>query len=226
MQGTVTRASPVIAAAFGGLDPRALAELQQACVRRAFARGQYVYRCGEPQRHLFIVRDGSVKLCFPGTDGSETIVGVMGPGDPLGGTGSFHPYDHHARAAESTSTFMLHLDQLFASSPELHDRAVLMAADRRLRATTRVLHETLSGNVRARVAFRLLELAHRHGARSPDGTQLQLRLTQEDLARMTGTSRESVNKVIAWFFRHGLLANAGGRYLIRDLDALEAAARG
>lgn len=226
MQGTEVRASPAIASAFGGLDPRDLTRIQQQCLMRGFSRGDYVYRCGDPQRQLYVIREGSVKLWFPASDGQDTIVGMVGRGEAFGGTGSFLAHDHHARASERTSTFVIHLDHLFACSRELHDRAVLSVANHRLRVTTLVLHDTLSGDVRARVGCRLAELAKRHGSRSSVGIRLQVKVTQADLARMTGTSRESVNKVIAWFARQGLLTTAGGRYVIRDVDALEAAARG
>lgn len=226
MQGTTLRASPAISSAFRGLPAHALAQIQQECLGREFLRGDRIYRRGDPQRQLYIVREGSVKLCFPGADGQDTIVGIAGRGEAFGGTGSMLAHNHYARAAERTSVFVLHLDHLFARSQALHDQVVLAVANHRLEMTTRILHDTLSGDVRARVGCRLAELARRHGSRTPHGTRLQMRLTQEDLARMTGTSRESVNKVVAWFSRNELLANAGGRYVIMDAEALEAAARG
>ncbi|MGE5227631.1 MAG: Crp/Fnr family transcriptional regulator, partial [Planctomycetaceae bacterium] len=91
----------------------------------------------------------------------------------------------------------------------------------RLRHTSRALAVVLRAGIQQRIASRLCDLATRHGRTVGEGTRLAVRVTQEDLARMTGSSRETVNKTIARFARRGWVTSAGGRYVLRDVGALQ-----
>ncbi|MCH7836657.1 MAG: winged helix-turn-helix domain-containing protein, partial [Chloroflexi bacterium] len=54
----------------------------------------------------------------------------------------------------------------------------------------------------------------------PEGTLLDLPLTQEGLANMVGVTRESVNRHLSTLRRLGVIAREGRRFLIRDAEAL------
>jgi len=77
--------------------------------------------------------------------------------------------------------------------------------------------------VEVRVAGALLELADDFGVPVPNGIKIDLPLSQQDLAHLAGTSRESCSQAIASFARAGWVV--GGRLkglLIADRAALEA----
>ena len=84
--------------------------------------------------------------------------------------------------------------------------------------------EALSrAGVEARVAGALLEIADDFGVAVPAGTRIDLPLSQEDLAHLAGTSRESCSQAVAAFARAGIVR--GGRLkglIIADRKALEA----
>jgi hypothetical protein len=75
--------------------------------------------------------------------------------------------------------------------------------------------------VPARVAGRLRELATHHGAPGPAGVRLRVPLTQDELARMVGASREAVNRSMGALAARGLVRSSGRRLFITDPDALE-----
>jgi len=58
-------------------------------------------------------------------------------------------------------------------------------------------------DTRTRVAARLCELAGTHGRHVNGDVRLAVHITREDLGRMTGTSRQSVNKALAYVGRKG-----------------------
>jgi CRP-like cAMP-binding protein len=63
-------------------------------------------------------------------------------------------------------------------------------------------------------------LAGRHGVRDGRGVRLALPITQEDLGRMIGASRETVNRTLASLSARKLIRTEGRRYVIPDVDAL------
>jgi CRP-like cAMP-binding protein len=71
--------------------------------------------------------------------------------------------------------------------------------------------------VTERVAARLLDLAARFGRPVPGGTALRFTLTQDDLAGLTGSNRETVNRALARLRREGAVSGGGSDpYVVRD----------
>jgi CRP-like cAMP-binding protein len=97
---------------------------------------------------------------------------------------------------------------------------LLRLAASRLHGTASALEEALAHDVPTRLSRRLCELARRHGVPDGAGVLLPLPLTQEDLGRMVGASRESVNRSLAALSSRGLVRTEGRRYVIPDLEAL------
>jgi CRP/FNR family cyclic AMP-dependent transcriptional regulator len=90
----------------------------------------------------------------------------------------------------------------------------------RLHRTTGALEEALAQDVPTRLCRTLCELAGRHGVRDGRGVRLALPITQEDLGRMIGASRETVNRTLASLSARKLIRTEGRRYVIPDVDAL------
>jgi CRP/FNR family transcriptional regulator len=77
--------------------------------------------------------------------------------------------------------------------------------------------------VEGRVASTLLDLASDFGVPAGAAIKLEVPLSQEDLARLAGTTRETCSSTVAEFARRGLVR--GGRLrglLVLDVPALEA----
>jgi CRP/FNR family transcriptional regulator len=76
--------------------------------------------------------------------------------------------------------------------------------------------------VESRVAAALLELADLFGTPVAAGTRLELPLSQQDLAELAGTTRESASGAVAAFARRGLVRGSRLKGLVvLDRDALE-----
>src|SRR5439155_4631157 len=90
----------------------------------------------------------------------------------------------------------------------------------RLHRPAASLEEALAHDVSTRVSNRLRDLAAAHGVIDRDGVRLGLPLTQEELARMVGASRETVNRVLAALAHRGLIRFEGRTYVIPNLEAL------
>jgi CRP/FNR family transcriptional regulator len=141
-------------------------------------------------------------------DGRTLAVDVLGPGDPVGDPGS-------VSTAEVRALGPCRLRQ--ASGSPL---AQMHLVGRRIDRLTRLARELAWLDVTARVDHRLADLATRFGRPGPDGTSVTLRLTQDDLAALCGTSRESANRALRALRERGRVRVLGrGRYLVRDQEA-------
>ena len=112
-----------------------------------------------------------------------------------------------------------------ALDPELHLKFAASIARRIGRLQTK-LEGWSRGGVAGRVAASLVELADAVGRPVPGGIELDAPLSQEDLARLAGTTRETCSSAVASFARRGLVR--GGRLrgmVVLDRAALENLAR-
>src|SRR5262249_13842990 len=91
----------------------------------------------------------------------------------------------------------------------------------RLRASTDRFTEDAFLSLRARLAKRMIALMIGHGRACPEGTRIDLRLSQTDLANMLGVTREAVNKQLSLWIHKGIVQHAHGFVVICDTEALK-----
>lgn len=193
-------------------------------VERSFARGEIVARQGDPSSFVYLVQSGIVKLSAVSAGGREALVDLLGPGEAFGETGLFDPETHPAtvRALLDCRVAILPHEIVrreLERNPELAV-ALLRATAGRLARTSGRLEELLLHDVHTRVSMRLATLARDHGKPCDRGILVEPPLTQQDLAQMVGSCRETVNKVIASIAARGLIRIEGRRYVVPDVDAL------
>jgi CRP-like cAMP-binding protein len=112
------------------------------------------------------------------------------------------------------------LRAILERNPETAEQLLRLIAAR-LHRTSAALEDAMVADVPTRVAGRLRELATDHGVPGPAGVRLRVPITQDELARMVGASREAVNRSVGALAARGLVRSSGRRLLITDPDALE-----
>src|SRR5688572_7764072 len=180
---------------FSELPPSRLAELAQMVRRRTYHRGETIFHKGDPGDSLYLITDGQVKIVLPSDTGEEMTLGVLETGDMFGELALFdgRPRSATMVAVENTEVLLLYRDGFVGRNPEVAT-ALLGVLSRRLRATNEWIEDAIFLDVPGRLAKRLLDLADRHGKQTGRGVEIDLKLTQQDLAAMVGATRESVNK--------------------------------
>lgn len=202
---------------FSALDADAVQAVAIAARKCVFERNDLVFAEGDPAAELFVVRTGRVAIAIQASDGRQSVVALMEPGD-LFGEMSF--FDEHGRSADARA---LERSELLAvpfaalrtvldERPALLWKVTSLLA-RRLRATDAALADSMFLDVTGRTAKRLLELSGEHD-------RFVLPVTQEELAGMVGASRERVNKAISAFIRLGWIEQTDRRYRILDREQL------
>jgi CRP-like cAMP-binding protein len=97
---------------------------------------------------------------------------------------------------------------------------IITFLSRRLQEAERELEAMAYQRVGQRLARKLVDLAQRFGVETVRGTLIQARLTQQELAEMIGTTRETLAHTLADFRRRGLLDTAHHQVVIRDAERL------
>lgn len=214
----------------GALAPEDREALAASVTHRRFRKGDIIFQREDAGRALFIVQSGSVRVYFPSSQGSDLTLAVFGPGDFFGEMSLLDGRPRSASAAAASDTVLITLERsdflaLLTSRPKAA-LSVLEVVSRRLRGASEMASDLAFLDVGGRLAKRLLDLAGTHGKRTPHGTLLDVRLTQEELANMIGVTRESVNRNLGEFRRLGLIGNQGRKFVILDPEGLRLRSEG
>jgi CRP/FNR family cyclic AMP-dependent transcriptional regulator len=119
-------------------------------------------------------------------------------------------------AVEATNLVTLHRRD-FVPFLEKHPRAAIGLAAvlaARVRRLSERAEDRQTMPLPARIAKRLLALAQEHGKRPVVGGPVEIRLPQQDLADLVGTTRESVNKHLRIWEEAGIVALGRGRVVL------------
>ena len=92
---------------------------------------------------------------------------------------------------------------------------VLAEMSRRLRKADEIISNLALLDVFGRVARVLLDLASEDGKECEEGIEISARPTQQEIANMAGTSRETVSRALSEFQKRGLIQATGRSILLR-----------
>ncbi|MFJ4656893.1 Crp/Fnr family transcriptional regulator [Nocardia sp. NPDC088792] len=208
------------------LDASERRQVLASCTPRRFKRREVLCHEGDPGDCLHLVKSGLLLIRVATPLGYTATLNMIGPGDSFGELALLSPDARRTatvEAAENAETLTLsrsQLEVLRAANPGI-DRmltASLVAQIRRLSAT---VLEALYLPVETRVIRRLANLARIYGGPAPIA---EIRLTQDDLASMAGTTRVTANRVLRDLEDRGIVALRRGRIIVTDRAKLAAAA--
>jgi CRP-like cAMP-binding protein len=178
--------------------------------RRTFARGEVVFHEHDPADSLHLIARGRFAVRITTPLGDSALLALRGPGEAFGelalvsGPEALRSATVEAlEPAETHAVYRREFDALRREHPRVGEVLVALLADA-VRRTNGLLLDAYYAPAETRVLRRLAEL----GAAAPDG---EVRLTQEDLASLAGTSRATVNRVLRDAQRRGRLELRRGR---------------
>jgi CRP/FNR family cyclic AMP-dependent transcriptional regulator len=207
-----------------GLPREELEGLASTMHRRTYRRGEAVFHQGDPGQALHVVYRGRLKIVLPGQHGEEAVLTIVGPGDLFGDLALLDgaPRSASVVALEPVETAVLSRADfvgLLRRSPTVVDGLLATLAQTIRRLSEEVADLTFL-DLHARLAKKLLELAEAHGRPVDGALEIQVPLTQEELASMIGATRPRVNKLLGLYEDRGAIARRGRHVLILKPELL------
>jgi CRP-like cAMP-binding protein len=188
--------------------------LQAAGVDRTrvdYGPGHALFTQGDPCEHVWYIDTGDVKVSVLSPAGKEAVVALLGPGDFLGEDGLTGQPSRRNTATAITPTAVVAIPthdmrRLLHAQQALSDRFIAHVLTRNIRIEAELIDHLFNSSEK-RLARTLVRLA-RHGRPSaPD--RVVLRISQETLAEMIGTTRSRVNFFLNKFRKLGFIEYDG-----------------
>ncbi|GGF61615.1 transcriptional regulator [Terasakiella brassicae] len=209
-----------------GLDEAMLDRLLSMTVTRRLDKNETLFVKGDPGDSLFGVQEGKIKIVTTSPNGKEVTLNIIEEGQFFGEIALLDGMDRTADAIAMEKTEVLVIQRRdFIPFLEKHPKLciqVMQLLCHRVRLTSEMVEDAAFLPLDGRLAKRLLNLADLYGQEQPGGGVLiGLNLPQQELARMMGTSRESVNKQLQIWRNQGWIELARGKVTILNEQALQ-----
>jgi CRP-like cAMP-binding protein len=186
--------------------------------RRMYPKEQLIMIEEEAGQTLFILMNGQVKISRIGEEGREVILAVMASGDFFG---ELSLLDGQSRSANVTvmqdsDMLLIHRDDflnLLHECPSIAINLLKELASRIRKSDAQIKSLSLKNSI-GKVTSTLLRLAGDIGVRDGDRIVIKPLPTQQDLANMAGTSRETISRIIQKLITKGYLLKNGNALII------------
>jgi CRP/FNR family transcriptional regulator, cyclic AMP receptor protein len=204
---------------FRDLPPEVIGDLAGRVRPRTVEAGSIIVSAEEPGDSLFVIARGKVKVVLYGETGREIILSILRAGDFFGEMSLLDRQPRSANVVAVEDADLLSLDrEAFEKHLSGHPStalAILAEMSRRLRHADEVIGNLALLDVYGRVARTIRDLANSQGEPVDGGLLVRERPTQQEIAGLIGTSRETVSRALSEFTRRGLLEMQGKQILVR-----------
>ena len=195
---------------------------------RNYKKKEIIFHQGDESHDFYLIKDGKVRIFCNSPSGNETSIRVLSADEMIG---EFAPIDGQPRSATAqaiTNCILLELRQerfltLLRELPDF-EATLLRLLVQKLRSITEYAETIAQYDIGGRLLHTILYYNTIFGQEIVRNKcyQVDLGLSQEDLASMVGARREWVNRLLSRWRQQGLIAVSRGKITILDLPAVEA----
>ena len=209
---------------FRQLSPEQLTMLESRCRIRRCPRHSPIYLPADEADGVLLLAEGRVKLGSFTEEGKQTILAFIEPGEIFGELSLMgsQAREEYAEAVEKSTVVLIPNDaiqQLLSQNPTVSLGVTKLFGLRRKRVERRLKYLLFRSN-RQRLIHLLLELAEQYGKRVPDGVELRIKLSHQDLASIIGSTRETVTVVLGELQQEGRLRLGRRKILLTEMSQL------
>lgn len=193
---------------------------------RHFTRGQTVHEKNDAADGLYGLCEGRLRVVQHSAEGREMLLTLLAPGNWFGEIAMFDDAPRtHTVYCERDSVLAIvpraQFQRLLALQPEFYPHFARLLCSR-VRSAFQFIDASASLSLRQQLIKRLLMLLGSYGQYFADSRPITLSLSQESLAQMLNSSRQTVNQLLGELQREGLLKVGYGKITIISPAALAA----
>lgn len=208
------------------LSPAAAKDFESIKYSSAYPANSMLFLENEPARGIYLLCSGEVKLSVSSRGGKTLILRIARPGDILGLTANIAeaPYEASAEALHPCQVAFIRRDDFInflRKYPEVYQTVISQLSGQYATACEQLRTVGLSGSAHEKLARLLLHWSH-EGKVTPEGMQIKVPLTHEQIAECVGSTRETVTRTLSEFKNRHLVLLRGATMVIPNPAALGA----
>ncbi len=203
---------------FSGLNDEELSFVAAKVSLREYKKGQVILYEEDTNRYMYSVIHGEVKVFYTTEEGKESVVAFHGAGESFGEVSLIDQQTIPATVAALETSLVMVVGRsdffdIVYKLPKVMNQLLLLLSGRLRQSWSqvRMLHFK---DASFRVMAAIRDLCLDRGEPAPDGVLLKLRLTHQNIADMTGLTRETVTRVIDKWKKMELVSINENRHML------------
>ncbi|HMO41645.1 MAG TPA: Crp/Fnr family transcriptional regulator [Saprospiraceae bacterium] len=194
-------------------------------IHKKYKKGEYIYLPNEMSDRVFFLTEGRVKIGAYGESGKEITKAILGRGEVFGelsliGEDKRRDFAYVMEEATVCAISLEVMRSLMRERTDLNMFFMKIFGGRMIELEQR-LESLVFKDSRARIVEYLHDLATKKGQRVGYEMLVRKFLTQEEIANITATSRQTVNTVLNELREKNIITFDRRRLLVRDMDQLK-----
>lgn len=210
--------------------PRPEAEaVRRASTTRTYQAGEAIFGPSPRPELVYLLEEGLVRIYRLSAPGSEFTLGYIRPGDVFGDVPVIadQPRESYAKARGRSRTLQIPRDAFIkavqSSRSALYE--VTKKIGRQLISCHSRAEDLVFRDVPSRLAHLLLRVAEEFGRPVGDQLSVGLPLTQDEIARLVGATRQTVNATLREMIEARLIRREGRELILVAPSALRQLAK-
>ncbi|TES50019.1 Crp/Fnr family transcriptional regulator [Halalkalibacterium halodurans] len=202
---------------FKRLNDTALDQIVDISIYREWGRGSYIFMQDEPIENVYFIYRGRIKIYKADNRGREQIVAILREGEMFPHVGFFRKggYPAYAQVVDHAQLVVIPIgdfEDILRKNPELCIQVFRVLGEKIVDLQDR-LEAQIVNNTYEQIIKLIIRLGETNGEPAEDGiTVMKSDYTNQQLAKMIGTTRETVNRTLTKLRKEGLLKeNEGSR---------------
>lgn len=210
---------------FEGIPDGTMQVINSSFKEHGVEAGEMIYFSSDPADVLYVIAQGKIKLLRHSRFGKDVLLDVLTPGDFFGMLSTLGREEHTETAAAITSCCLLAVrSEDFQSILERHPSTgpkVIQALAQRLQDAHETIRLLSTHQVDKRLAAVLLKLGDRIGAQHGLGLLIDMPLSRQELAEMTGSSQETISRIMSDFQARDWIASGREWIALKNTEAIQ-----
>jgi len=207
---------------FGELEDGDMREIWEQVHTRTYKKGNIILFEEDPGDSLFIINEGKVKITRLSEEGKEVILSILGEGEFFGEMSLLDGESRSANviALSDSEVFILKRQnflEIIHKNPQIAI-TLLEELARRIRKSDQQIEFLSLSDAENRVALTLLRLAEESGTFKMGQVTIDELPMQQDMANMSGTSRETISRMLSDFKDKEYIDRKGKKLIILDYE--------
>jgi len=184
---------------------------------------EMVYTCGDAASTVYLIESGKIKSAMFTSSGKECLLAIYSTGEIFGESAIANVGARQETAIAMVDSVVREIptgDFLCRLASESLYEDFLRTVVRRLSLQQEIITNLLTVDSEQRLGRTLLHLADKLGRKHSESSRIEMRISQEELSMMVGTTRPRISLFMRRFRSLGLIAMSPERFLMVNESAL------
>ena len=207
---------------FSHLSDEKINEIKKYFTLREYPKGSMIILEEEYGDVVFLVKKGTVKITRVNDEGKEVILSLMGENDMVG---EMSVIDGESRSAnvlaqENCELYAIRSEDFLSLLKENFEISFSLMGElaNRIRKSDQHIEALSLSDAEHRIGVSILNLAEELGVIVKGKVTIDNLPFQQDIANMSGTSRETVSRILKLFEDRNMLIKKGHKLMIPDYN--------